>query len=141
MKAIVKVKPNTHLLDITYNQTVTDDRPAVVSLTYFIHQYIGFGSLKPLAGDLPDTASDVDFAEFWKNSNGDEELAIQSYLSHLEGLVEQNPVQETPQFTEVFAQLSLPVVEPVIKPVVVVEPVIKPTPESTSEVTAKVKAK
>ena len=88
VKAIVKVKPNSHLLDITHNQVVTDERPCVVLMTYFIHQHIGFGTLKPLVGDLPDEASDVEFAKFWKDSDGNENLAIESYLSYLNGLVE-----------------------------------------------------
>ena len=98
MKAIVKTKPGTMLLEVSHSQEVPDGRPAVVLLTYFIHQHIGFGSLKSLAGDLPDEASDAEFAEFWKECDGNEELAVQSYMSKLSGLVEGEPAPFPEQF-------------------------------------------
>jgi hypothetical protein len=66
---------------------VTDDgqyldkkRGHVHANTAFIQQRLGSGELRILA-TVPDEATDAEFETYWRESNGDEALAVASFLS------------------------------------------------------------
>jgi hypothetical protein len=53
-------------------------RPTVIERSSFVEVQCANGQLRVLA-ELPDEATDAEFAKFWEESEGDEELAIESF--------------------------------------------------------------
>jgi len=80
MKTIVKTTGAFMLSDRYTGDQVNPFRPSVVSNSPFIEQRIAAGQLKVLEGNLPLTATDADFAEFWKENK---ESAVDAFLSTL----------------------------------------------------------
>jgi hypothetical protein len=72
------------------------DRPAVVAKSTYIELKIQseVSGLAVHADDLPDTASDEDFAATLAECDGDVEAAVEIYLSELKGIEDQKPKKE-----------------------------------------------
>lgn len=83
-KQIVETTGSFQVVDPRTGAVVPHDRPMVVLLTHLIYTRTNSGQLRVLAKDLPDAASDADFQGFWKESKGDKDLAVQSYVASLE---------------------------------------------------------
>lgn len=77
------------LHDVTTGQNLQSIRPSVIVRSGFIDARIAINQIVKVA-DLPDEATDEDFASFWTES-GDRELAIASFLSKFE------PAPEKPE--------------------------------------------
>lgn len=85
MKMIVQTT-GEFLLQEPYNREVVENnRPHVVSRTTFFQERIALGQLTFL-GDVPNDATDEEFAEFWQSAEGDEALAIDSFKSRFQNL-------------------------------------------------------
>lgn len=81
---IVKTTGPFALSDFTQGGVLIGSRrPVVVSQTAFISTRISIGQLKLIA-KAPDEANNDDFQAFLDEVEGDEDLAIASYLSSLE---------------------------------------------------------
>ncbi|MDR3436429.1 hypothetical protein [Telmatospirillum sp.] len=63
------------------NQLIPSNRPAVVEMGHFFQARAAMGQIRLVAGELKDTATDLEFLKFWRESAGDRELAIESFLS------------------------------------------------------------
>lgn len=83
MKAIVKTTGNFGLYDLAFQQGIEANRLAVVKITPFINMRMGLGQISTVKGDIPEGANDVDFQKFLEEAEGDQELAIESYLASL----------------------------------------------------------
>lgn len=81
MKAIVKTSKSIVLMDPLTKDVIEEHRPVLVNWTQFIQARVGQGEIVVLAGDLPSESSSEEFDEFWAASEGNEELAIESFLS------------------------------------------------------------
>ena len=93
MKAIVKTTGNFGLYDLGAGQDIEAGRPAVVTVTPFINMRMGLGQISTIQGDISEEANDVAFQKFLAETEGDQELAIQSYIASL-------PVNEAEAETE-----------------------------------------
>jgi hypothetical protein len=90
-KYLVETTGSFQVVDPRTGAVVPHNRPMVVQLTHLIHTRINSGQLRVLAKDLPDGANDADFVGFWKESKGDKELAVESYVSSLVPTLEFDP--------------------------------------------------
>ncbi|WKV22013.1 hypothetical protein Phage2-1_00012 [Achromobacter phage 2-1] len=86
-KLLVKALSAIMLVDPATGDYVDSQRPHVVSNSYFIRQRAGktVPALKPQIEifeiDLKDDATDAELAKFFKDSDGDEDLAMNAFLS------------------------------------------------------------
>lgn len=86
-KLLVKALSSIMLVDPSTGDVINSKRPHVVSNTYFIRQRAGqtIPALKPQIEifeiDLKDDATDAELAKFFKDSDGDEDLAMNAFLS------------------------------------------------------------
>lgn len=78
MKILVETTSNIFLQDPTSGCEVNEFRPSVVELTPFIERYVARKDIRVLANELPDDASDAEFAEFWAESP---ETAVEAFVS------------------------------------------------------------
>jgi len=93
VKVLIETTGKFMLLDPVTLEEIHSRRPTVASKTSFIEQRINMGHISLLKADLPDSASDAEFATFWKECAGDKELAVESYLASLAGsLAEGRPI-------------------------------------------------
>ena len=81
MKLLVKTTGKFMLLDPMTNCEMESVRPSVVQSSQFVNSRIAVGQIEVIAGHLKEEATDAEFANFWKGSNGDEALAVESFLS------------------------------------------------------------
>jgi len=100
-KLLVETKGDIMLWDFSTRTEVHADRPTVVPVSNFIHRNATCGNLKVLATDLPDTATDDEFAEYWAV---EADIAVDAYLSQFE-LQDDDPRQteKSPEGKEVAA--------------------------------------
>jgi hypothetical protein len=80
-KFLVETKGNIMLWDFSTKTEIHKGRPTVVPLSNFINRNATCGNLKVLATDLPDTADDAEFAEYWAEAS---DIAVEAYLSQFE---------------------------------------------------------
>jgi hypothetical protein len=82
-KQLVITTGQVELVDYSGAQTtlIGNTRPVVVEKTSFIQARAAAGQLKVLDTELPDTATDEEFAQYWKESDGDQALAISAFKS------------------------------------------------------------
>lgn len=70
---------------VDYSGTTTtligNTRPVVVEKTSFIQARAAAGQLKVLDTELPDEATDEEFAKYWNESDGDQPLAVEAFKS------------------------------------------------------------
>ena len=93
MKLLVKTSGNHQLVNVLTGQLIRWNRPTVVPTDGFIDRELANGQLTLVKSGLPDEASDAEFAKYWSSCDGDEEMAVASYLSKFE------PEAETPTNT------------------------------------------
>lgn len=82
-KQLVVATGDFELVDYSGTNTVIigKNRPVVVENTFFIQQRAAAGQIRVLDNSLPDEASDKEFEGYWKESDGDQPLAIEAYKS------------------------------------------------------------
>jgi len=78
--SLVETVGDFQLVD-NHNQLIPAHRPAVVEMSHFFQARALLNQLRLVAGELKDTATDKEFASYWRESAGDRELAIESFLS------------------------------------------------------------
>ena len=83
MKLLAETTGEFLLHDLSTGQTLQSSRPSVIARSGFIDARIALSQITKIA-DVPDQASDEDFADYWATSEGDRDLAIASYLSTFE---------------------------------------------------------
>lgn len=113
MKHIVQATQPIVLMDPNNGQIV-EQKPSLITHTQFIAVRIGLGEIKILVADVPDEATNEEFQKFIVDSEGNHDLAIDSFMS-----------QYKPELVPFNAQK----LEPEVAPVPVVEPVAEPAPE------------
>ena len=91
MKILCETTGSFSLLDSHQGVYIEPGRPAIVEMSEFINQRTMLGQLRKV-GDVPDTASDAEFAKYWHDSEGNKDLAVSSYLSSFEPAPEPEPV-------------------------------------------------
>lgn len=89
MKMLAETTGDFMLLDLGANQSMDAFRPSVVARSAFIDARIALSQIVKIS-DVPDDATDAEFAEYWDSADGDKELAVSSYLSKFDG---QKPAQ------------------------------------------------
>jgi hypothetical protein len=65
-------------------------RPSVIPRSGFIDARIALGQIVKVA-DVPDEATDDEFEAFWRDSDGDRDLAVASFLSKFDPEAPQAP--------------------------------------------------
>ena len=85
MKAVVETVGPHAYQDLTTSPVIDirHEGPQVVVMTPFLSHLVSKSKLEVLKANLPDAANDVDFQKALKASDGDVELAIDSYISEL----------------------------------------------------------
>lgn len=78
MKILCETKGQFMLTD--HGQTVEADRPGVVVNTAFIANRVAVNQVAIL-GELTDAATDDEFLKYFKESKGDQALAVESFLA------------------------------------------------------------
>lgn len=61
-------------------QSIEANRPAVIDMTEFFGARAAIGQIRTL-GTLRDEATNKEWLQYWKESDGDRELAVESFLS------------------------------------------------------------
>jgi hypothetical protein len=79
-KLFVQTTGMFFLVDPNNRIEIQHSRPTVVEATDFVNARAAVGQIRVI-GDAPDDANDVDFLKFFKDSDGDAELAMESYKS------------------------------------------------------------
>lgn len=85
MKAILKPIGDFMLIDPQTHEVLWPNRGSVMVWTEFLAARTGSGQIEVLASNLDDTASDDEFLAFVVASNGNQDLAVASYISSLNG--------------------------------------------------------
>ena len=79
-KLFVQTTGSFFLVDPENRIEIQHSRPTVVEATSFVNARAAVGQIR-IIGDAPDGANDADFVKFFTESDGDVELAIESYRS------------------------------------------------------------
>lgn len=87
MKQIVETTGDFELYVPAPEQHCLSDRPSVVVTSNFISQHAAAGRLRLIA-QVNDDATDLEFAKYVKESKGDIELAVASFVSAFPVLAE-----------------------------------------------------
>jgi hypothetical protein len=95
MKLLVETTSSISLIDSNTGAHIRHNRPCVVPPSQFLTSRAMAGQVRVLKDSLPDAASDVEFAQFWKECEGDQALAVDSFLSSLQP-PESDPGDEQP---------------------------------------------
>jgi hypothetical protein len=80
MKLLVETTGAFMLTDLASGQEVPSHRPAVVGHSNFFQHRVSLQQLRVL-GELTDDATDAEFAKFLAESEGDTNLAVESFVS------------------------------------------------------------
>jgi hypothetical protein len=80
VKILAETTGDFMLHDLSTGQSIQAGRPSVITRSGFVDARIAISQVVKVA-DLPDEATDEEFASFWADSDGDQELAVASYLS------------------------------------------------------------
>lgn len=80
MEKILVETTGSFMLQDSNGQEVQANRPCVVRRSQFIHSRTALGQLKVL-GQLKDEATDAEFLQYFRDSEGDAPLAVESFLS------------------------------------------------------------
>lgn len=83
MKLLVETTGQFMLVDAITGDILEAHRPSVVRSTSFITARATIGQVGVIHNQLPEEASDEEFAKFWRDSGGDKDLAVDSYLASL----------------------------------------------------------
>ena len=87
-RMIVATTGNFALCCLVTNQEIEAFRPSVIRPSAFFSSRIGLGQINILVDNLPEIASDEEFAKTLKACDGDVELAISSYVEEVKALYE-----------------------------------------------------
>ncbi len=77
-KLLVETTGSFILIDFENGTEIQDGRPTVVSESSFVSARAALGQIRVL-DTLTDDATDEEFAKYFKESNGDTELAISAF--------------------------------------------------------------
>lgn len=91
MKQIVQTTGSFILMDPYTNDEISASRPSVVGVSPFIEARAAARQLKILKSDLPERASDEEFAEYWAEGP---EMAVDAFASSFEGDAEFDEFKE-----------------------------------------------
>jgi hypothetical protein len=80
MKVIAHTTGAFQLLDAFSGDLIPAHRPAVIEKTMFITARLAIEQVKIVA-EVNSSATDAQFVKHWKDSDGDMDLAIQSFLA------------------------------------------------------------
>lgn len=94
-KLFVQTTGMFFLVDPITRIEIQHSRPTVVEATQFVNARAAAGQIRVI-GDAPDDADDADFLKFFKDSDGDVELAIDAYKSTFSA-PEETDVEEKPK--------------------------------------------
>lgn len=81
MKILAQTKGEFLLFDTATSQEIPHNRPAVVDRSHFFDARIAIGQIQVLHPELKDSATDEEFKKYLKESDGDIDLAVESFLS------------------------------------------------------------
>lgn len=81
MKLLVSTVGSFMYVDPQTGDELAHNRPSVVRNSNFVQSFTAAGKVKVHANDVLDTATDQDFQAFWKESEGDSDLAVSAFLS------------------------------------------------------------
>lgn len=96
MKLLAETTGPFMLIDSALNQEIPANRPAVITSSAFTNRFAATNQLRIIVSDLPDEASDKDFAKFWAECEGDHDLAVESFTSQFtDQAPEPEPKDET----------------------------------------------
>lgn len=96
MKAIVETKGQIMLVEPTSRDVIPEDRPAVVHWSNFLESRAGSGQIKVYKANLPDEASDADWAEFFAGDDKQETaLLVDAYVAKFD--VQEAPKKPSPR--------------------------------------------
>ena len=87
-RMIVATTGNFALCCLVTNQEIEAFRPSVIRPSAFFSSRMGLGQINILVDNLPEIASDEEFAKTLKACDGDVELAISSYVEEVQALYE-----------------------------------------------------
>lgn len=95
MKIIAK-PTGAFMLILAYGETLMPHRPSVLTCDDFVQSKIAAGMVKVIESDLPEEATDLEYEKFWEESNKDEALSVQSFVSKFKPAAEPEaqPVKE-----------------------------------------------
>lgn len=79
MKLLVQTTGKFMLIDSITGNPIEHNRPSVVEPSGFIQHRSMIQQVKHIA-DLSDEATDAEFHKYWKESEGDKDLAIASFV-------------------------------------------------------------
>lgn len=95
MKILVKpTGPHMYMLNMG-GEVVQPNRPTVVTSAEDVSTRLGNGTLKLVAPDLADEATDEAFEKFWVEAGADESLAVEAFVAAFPvggRVVEEKPV-------------------------------------------------
>jgi hypothetical protein len=78
--SLVETIGDFQLIDDT-RQHIPANRPAVVEMGHFFQARALIGQLRLVQAELKPTATDAEFLTYWRESDGDRDLAIASFVS------------------------------------------------------------
>jgi hypothetical protein len=81
MKALVK--PRKPMVLVLAGGNMEAFRPSVVVYSDYVSARVASGVVDVQAGELPDSATDADYLKFYKESDGNEDLARDSFVESL----------------------------------------------------------
>jgi hypothetical protein len=84
LKVIAQTTSSILLMDPINRDTISYDKPTVVTWGHFFEARAGKGQIKTLASNLPDEASNEEFQEYLKEAEGKIDLAVASFISQFE---------------------------------------------------------
>ena len=94
MKLLVETTGNFLLINPLNGQEIHYNRPTVVEPSGFITNHIGILNIRVLSNELPDEATDAEFA-VWFAECGDKDLAVSSFIAKFQA--EGAEVEKTPR--------------------------------------------
>ncbi len=81
MQNLVETTGEFMLVDPGTGNEIAHNRPSVCGATHFVASRVALGQVTVLSNQIPNDLTDKDFAKFWSESNGDKDLAVQSFLA------------------------------------------------------------
>lgn len=88
MKALVETTGDFMLYNASTGEVVEAHRPSLITEGYFLQAQLGLGQLRVLELGFPEEATDAEWAEWLKASDGDIPLATASFKSKPEPAAE-----------------------------------------------------
>lgn len=85
MKILVTTNDKSTRINPGTSECVQAFRPCVVTVTEFIKTLSMESKIEVIAKDLPEAVTDFDYQKFHRESKGDHELAVRSFLAALKG--------------------------------------------------------